>query len=47
MTTENGESVQALTYQVGQSFQESPSKAQLPQTGEDTKGALLFFPASC
>ena len=36
MTTENGESVQALTYQVGQSFQESPSKAQLPQTGEDT-----------
>lgn len=33
---ETGESVQALTYQVGQSFQENPSKAQLPQTGEDT-----------
>ena len=33
---ETGESVQALTYQVGQSFQENPSKAQLPQTAEDT-----------
>ena len=42
MTTENGESVQALTYQVGQSFQESPSKAQLPQTGEDTKAHFIL-----
>ena len=42
MTTENGESVQALTYQVGQSFQESPSKAQLPQTGEDTTAHFIL-----
>lgn len=42
MTTENGESVQALTYQVGQSFQESPSKAQLPQTGEDTRAHFIL-----
>ena len=42
MTTENGESVQALTYQVGQSFQESPSKAQLPQTGEDTTAHFVL-----
>ena len=42
MTTENEESVQALTYQVGQSFQESPSKAQLPQTGEDTKAHFIL-----
>lgn len=42
MTTENGESVQALTYQVGQSFQESPSKAQLPQTGEDTTAYFIL-----
>ena len=42
MTTENGESVQALTYQVGQSFQESPAKAQLPQTGEDTAAHFIL-----
>lgn len=42
MTTENGESVQALTYQVGQSFQESSSKAQLPQTGEDTRAHFIL-----
>lgn len=42
MTTENGESVQALTYQVGQNFQESPSKAQLPQTGEDTTAHFIL-----
>ena len=42
MTTENGESVQALTYQAGQSFQESPSKAQLPQTGEDTTAHFIL-----
>lgn len=42
MTTENGESVQALTYQVGQSFQESPAKAQLPQTGEDTVAHFIL-----
>lgn len=42
MTTENGESMQALTYQVGQSFQESPSKAQLPQTGEDTTAHFIL-----
>lgn len=42
MTTENGESVQALTYQVGQSFQESPAKAQLPQTGEDTTAHFIL-----
>ena len=42
MTTDNGESVQALTYQVGQSFQESPSKAQLPQTGEDTTAHFIL-----
>ena len=41
-TTENGESVQALTYQVGQSFQESPAKAQLPQTGEDTTAHFIL-----
>ncbi|MGS4845092.1 LPXTG-anchored zinc carboxypeptidase [Streptococcus sp. W151] len=41
-TTENGESVQALTYQVGQSFQESPSKTQLPQTGEDTRAHFIL-----
>ena len=42
MTTENGESVQALTYQVGQSFQESPSKAQLPQTGDHSTGHFVL-----
>ena len=42
MTTKNEESVQALTYQVGQSFQESPSKAQLPQTGEDTTAHFIL-----
>lgn len=42
MTTENGESVQALTYQVGQSFQESPANAQLPQTGEDTAAHFIL-----
>ncbi|OFQ62788.1 LPXTG-anchored zinc carboxypeptidase [Streptococcus sp. HMSC078D09] len=42
MTTENEESVQALTYQVGQSFQESPAKAQLPQTGEDTAAHFIL-----
>ena len=41
-TVENGESVQALTYQVGQSFQESPSKAQLPQTGEETTAHFVL-----
>ena len=41
-TVENGESVQALTYQVGQSFQESPAKAQLPQTGEDTTAHFIL-----
>ena len=41
-TVENGESVQALTYQVGQSFQESPAKAQLPQTGEDTAAHFIL-----
>lgn len=42
MTTKNEESVQALTYQVGQSFQESPAKAQLPQTGEDTTAHFIL-----
>lgn len=42
MTTKNEESVQALTYQVGQSFQESPAKAQLPQTGEDTTAHFVL-----
>ena len=42
MTTKNEESVQALTYQVGQSFQESPAKAQLPQTGEDTAAHFIL-----
>ncbi len=42
MTTKNEESVQALTYQVGQSFQESPVKAQLPQTGEDTTAHFIL-----
>ena len=42
MTTKNEESVQALTYQVGQSFQESPAKAQLPQTGEDTTSHFIL-----
>ena len=41
-TVENEESVQALTYQVGQSFQESPAKAQLPQTGEDTAAHFIL-----
>ena len=41
MTTKE-ESVQALTYQVGQSFQESPAKAQLPQTGEDTTAHFIL-----
>lgn len=39
---ETGESVQALTYQVGQSFQESPSKAQLPQTGDHSTGHFVL-----
>ncbi|WP_414310484.1 LPXTG cell wall anchor domain-containing protein [Streptococcus infantis] len=34
--------MQALTYQVGQSFQESPAKAQLPQTGEDTTAHFIL-----
>lgn len=42
MTTKNEESVQALTYQVGQSFQESPAKAQLPKTGEDTTAHFIL-----
>ena len=42
MTTNNKESVQALTYQVGQSFQESPAKAQLPQTGEDITAHFIL-----
>ena len=41
MTTKE-ESVQVLTYQVGQSFQESPAKAQLPQTGEDTTAHFIL-----
>ena len=41
-TVENEESVQALTYQVGQSFQESPAKAQLPQTGEDSNAHFVL-----
>ena len=39
---ETGESVQALTYQVGQSFQENPVKAQLPQTGDHSTGHFVL-----
>ena len=39
---ETGESVQALTYQVGQSFQENPVKAQLPQTGDHSTGHFIL-----
>ena len=39
---ETEESVQALTYQVGQSFQENPAKAQLPETGEDTRAHFIL-----
>ena len=39
---ETGESVQALTYQVGQSFQENPAKAQLPQTGDHSTGHFIL-----
>ena len=39
---ETGESVQALTYQVGQSFQENPAKAQLPQTGDHSSGHFVL-----
>ena len=39
---ETGESVQALTYQVGQSFQENPVKAQLPQTGDHSSGHFIL-----
>ena len=39
---ETGESVQALTYQVGQSFQENPAKAQLPQTGDHSSGHFIL-----
>ena len=41
-TAETGESVQALTYQVGQNFQENPAKAQLPETGEDTAAHFIL-----
>ena len=41
-TAETGESVQALTYQVGQSFQEKPAKAQLPQTGDHSTGHFVL-----
>ena len=41
-TAETGESVQALAYQVGQSFQENPAKPQLPQTGEDTTAHFIL-----
>ena len=40
--TETGENVQALTYQVGQSFQENPAKAQLPQTGDHSTGHFVL-----
>lgn len=39
---ETGESVQALTYQVGQSFQENPAKGQLPQTGDHSTGHFIL-----
>lgn len=39
---ETGESVQALTYQVGQSFQENPAKTQLPQTGDHSTGHFIL-----
>ena len=39
---ETGERVQALTYQVGQSFQENPAKAQLPQTGDHSTGHFIL-----
>lgn len=39
---ETGESVQALTYQVGQNFQENPAKAQLPQTGDHSTGHFIL-----
>ena len=39
---ETGESMQALTYQVGQSFQENPDKAQLPQTGDHSTGHFVL-----
>ena len=41
-TAEAGESVQALTYQVGQSFQENPAKPQLPQTGDHSSGHFIL-----
>ena len=40
--TETGENVQALTYQVGQSFQEKPAKAQLPETGDHSTGHFVL-----
>ena len=39
---ETGESVQTLTYQVGQSFQGNPAKAQLPQTGDHSTGHFIL-----
>ncbi len=39
---ETGESVQALTYQVGQNFQENPAKAQLPETGDHSTGYFVL-----
>ena len=39
---ETGESVQALTYQVGQNFQENPAKAQLPETGDHSTGHFVL-----
>ena len=41
-TAETGESVQALAYQVGQSFQENPAKPQLPQTGDHSSGHFIL-----
>ena len=39
---ETEESVQTLTYQVGQNFQENPDKAQLPQTGDHSTGHFVL-----